>query len=1483
VKATSPRWHQVTESAYAHEQRALDHVRELLPDEAPWSAWANFTFVARDGRHREVDLLVAAPNGLHLIEIKNWQGHLTNEGRHWSRGGRPEKSPLDLTVQKSKELADYLQVEARRVDVRMQVPFVEAAVFLAEPAMRSSLDGYQRHRVYAPADAVNDLPRLADDLLFAPAQRRQPDPRFLDALPQLLRRIGISAAAPSRMVGPWRLEAKPYDEGPTWQDFHATRTDVAGNPHRRIRIYLEAKLTDEDARRSVRSAAEREFRAAAGIHHPGLLAPADLDEHELGPALIIEQEPDAERLEHWLIRHGDHLTPTARVGLVRQLASAVAYAHRKRLVHRALAPRAVIVESGPTLRVGEWQVASRGQSSSRSRHRAAPTSMSADHLDPTVEPYLAPEFSSEGADGTVDLDVFGVGAIAYLILTGEPPAASRAELRDRLLAEGGLDPRTGTTALDALVREATHPVVTERTPSVDDIRESLDAILRPRRPEKDPLDAVAGDVLPGGYRVERVLGTGSSARALLVRRDGLESVLKVGSSTHADRLLSAEAASLEDLRHDNIVVLRRGTFPIADRHAIELSNAGGITLADVLATDGPLRGDELRSAGDQLLAAVSYLAARGTRHRDVKPANVGVHDDGTSRRVVLFDFSLGLAPDDDIQSGTRDYLDPLLGSGDRTAYDDAAELYAVAATLHELASGKVPRWGYDGTAATFVPEPTLGEASFDPAFREALATFFRRALAKDLSNRYASVDDLRDAWNAIFVAAPSTVHRTRVQALDVHVDVVAHLRGLAVAPQQSTVDALETACSPAPHLVAPVGARDDRMRLLPMGQDLSGVVLVPEGAERGLLLRLMSPEAASAWARAHTASVNEASGALEFRDAVALDDLVAELGSAEPPTDGPFDHVSDDDLASLGLDPRMIAYARVVPTVDVLVAAQPWLPEEQYGVLLALARGQSLDEVRTTLVAPRRADAPVDPGDLGAAVERSAGKIAMLEDLTQLRELLDRPISHFRTFLHPSQEKLAYRSNWGSFQVTGGPGTGKTVVGLHRVKHLVERREVNAGKVLLTTFTKGLAAVLERDLRQMIDAERMPAVQVVNVDRWAYGIVREHLGTKNLPIVKNDDAEARWRRIAAEAGVSKSPAFLQAEWVDVVLAQGLTDEESYVSCERRGRGQRLGAAQRRPVWQAIAAYAGSLRADGLWTHHLIADEAARLLGESGPPFDHIVVDEIQDLHPTQWRLLRAAVKRKPEDLFLTGDPHQRIYGHRVSLKSVDVDISGRRSAKLTLSYRTSAGILQWALAMLGSTEELGLDGVPDDLAAYRSAFSGAPPEIVGAESRDEELAGLVEAVQEWHARGIDWEDIAVVARGQHVWRPAASALRRADVPVVELAKAAGPDAIRIGSMHGLKGLEFRAVAVIGVRDGVVPRPNITPRSEDEVVHRNEMQDERNLLFVAATRPRERLRVSWHGEPSPFLGPRPSEDSVTYPMRYQPGRPEIQQSPNQDED
>ncbi len=127
-----------------------------------------------------------------------------------------------------------------------------------------------------------------------------------------------------------------------------------------------------------------------------------------------------------------------------------------------------------------------------------------------------------------------------------------------------------------------------------------------------------------------------------------------------------------------------------------------------------------------------------------------------------------------------------------------------------------------------------------------------------------------------------------------------------------------------------------------------------------------------------------------------------------------------------------------------------------------------------------------------------------------------------------------------------------------------------------------------------------------------------------------------------------------------------------------------------------------LRSEDLRSFLQIADEAAGILRETGEArYRHIIVDEAQDLHPAQWRLLRAAVPPGPDDLFLVGDPHQRIWQHRVSMRDTGVHIVGR-TQRLTVSYRTTQEILDWAVRVLGLAPADELDGWPDSLDGYES-------------------------------------------------------------------------------------------------------------------------------------------------------------------------------------
>lgn len=768
MEANSSRWTEVTPSSFAHERAALQYVRELLPDRHPFQAWSNFTFVSDQGHVREVDLLVAAPTGFYLIEIKNYRGRLTNDGSTWTLTGERRRTfdnPLPLADQKAKELKGLLARAASK-DRGLRVPFLRGCVFLAEPGMVCELAPEQRHHLYAPDQgrAADVLRRIGADLLLGAITHAPPQQEFLRALPRLLKAVGIQRTRRSVAVGPWQIDPRPYESGPTWQDHHATREDIE-NAYRRIRIYLYERQSDREKRESVQHAAQREFLAGQGIDHPGLLVPRELLEHDMGPALVIDQRSDAVRLDHYLVEHTDLDLPT-RLGMVRELAEAVRYAHDRRLVHRALSPRAIIVEQGgngrtpPRLRIGEWQAAARGLSAAGTSHRVAPTTHAAQHVEAAAAAYLAPEFAAE-ADGTVAIDVFGLGATAYLILTGQAPAAGRPELMERLAAEGGLHPSAVSDAvpadLDTLIEFATAPRVSDRFADVEEFLDELDRLLAPTAPpddpEQDPWDAQPGAELPDGSTVVRVLGTGATARAFLVQRDGLDSVLKVGRTAQSEERLGDEAVVLEGLRHEHLVLLKRGVFPLGTRHAIEIDFAGEQTLAQHLRTDGALVPDQLQRFGDQLLDVLDYLGRRDTYHRDVKPDNLGVRrHPKRGSALVLFDFSLAGAAQSDVQAGTRGYRDPFLGTARRPTYDTAAELYAAAVTLHEMASLEIPVWGMDGTDAQFVEEVTLSAELFDAAVRDPLTAFFRKALHRDADQRFPTAGAMRQAWGRIFTA-----------------------------------------------------------------------------------------------------------------------------------------------------------------------------------------------------------------------------------------------------------------------------------------------------------------------------------------------------------------------------------------------------------------------------------------------------------------------------------------------------------------------------------------------------------------------------------------------------------------------------------------------------------------------------------------------------------------------------------------------------------
>ncbi len=222
-------------------------------------------------------------------------------------------------------------------------------------------------------------------------------------------------------------------------------------------------------------------------------------------------------------------------------------------------------------------------------------------------------------------------------------------------------------------------------------------------------------------------------------------------------------------------------------------------------------------------------------------------------------------------------------------------------------------------------------------------------------------------------------------------------------------------------------------------------------------------------------------------------------------------------------------------------------------------------------------------------------------------------------------------------------------------------------------------------------------------------------------------------------------------------------------------------------------------------------------------------------------------------MFMVGDPGQRIYKGRSSWSAVGINVRGR-ATRLRVNYRTTEQIRQFSERLIGSRD----DGDGDSETEGRetiSKLSGPEPELRGFDSVDAEIAGVAQWLAGFIEQGYRPRDIAVFARTDGVLvERAQAALEAAGLGWARLQdeEMLTDEVAAVGTMHRAKGLEFKIVAVMGCERGLVPlglavREAVDPADREDVV-----AQERGLLYVACTRARERVLVSWVGSRSEFL-------------------------------
>lgn len=787
------RWVEVSPSEFEHETQGLAYLRDRLPGETPYRAWTNFEFRDSQGRWHEVDAMILTRNTLHIVELKYYSGTISGTDTRWRRdngsGSRSEDSPLMLAQKKARVFASRLKDEFAdwaaqkgidsRAHMRQVIPFVKAAVFLHHPHVRVELSDASKQDLWGldETQSVSGLPGISG-LIHEDPHNGTPIGRNQEQiLAQLIQRVGVERR--ERQVGSWILHtSEVLGEGPRWLDLatsHSALLDRQG----RIRIHLTPAGASKEELRYQRQVAEHEFRLMSRLSHDGLMRPVDLLETDMGVGLVYDYDPAYQRLDLWMADQVNGVALEDQLEIVRHIAETIDYAHRNAVVHRGLSPKTVWVKREQdrlVVKLSDWQTAG---SASADAAEAGVTSLvrtEATELGGTDDDgarsavYRAPEgrWISPSTD-RMGLDVFALGALTFYLLTGRHPAESPLDLAEKLREQGGLDaaafvPQLGSNIRDAVLG-ATRSRPSERTSTV---RDFLDQLERPDVAEvvvDDPLEATAGTALAGGrFVVQRRLGKGSTAVGMQVEdRLGDEPVvrvLKLALDDKAAARLQVEAEVMADLpRSPRLVARVEGPIDIDGRQALLLEPAGPQTLTELLRERrGRLSLDLTERFGNDLLQAVDLLDKAGIVHRDIKPSNLGVRPDSNkSKHLVLFDFSASRADPDNLEIGTAPYLDPFLGL-DRPQYDSAAERYAAAVVLFEMATGRTPYYGDDPYAAPTVvnDDVTVLPGDLDPSLEQPLGAFFCRALARDTADRFDTVQEMRAAWQRAFAGQRTT-------------------------------------------------------------------------------------------------------------------------------------------------------------------------------------------------------------------------------------------------------------------------------------------------------------------------------------------------------------------------------------------------------------------------------------------------------------------------------------------------------------------------------------------------------------------------------------------------------------------------------------------------------------------------------------------------------------------------------------------------------
>ena len=522
------------------------------------------------------------------------------------------------------------------------------------------------------------------------------------------------------------------------------------------------------------------------------------------------------------------------------------------------------------------------------------------------------------------------------------------------------------------------------------------------------------------------------------------------------------------------------------------------------------------------------------------------------------------------------------------------------------------------------------------------------------------------------------------------------------------------------HLEPIAQFNDDSMRTARIDDNYRAVIgLIDDNA---YLLFVGTHETAYNWGIRKKLVWNNHTQACQIVTIQQTTETVVNTSSSEPQEPSPFNNIPEEKMLKIGVPQELIAQVLQIKTLDDLDPLEEFLPSDAYENIFNLLDGEEIDNIIAEI---EEGQAKADEDQLLSNNNRR--RFVELTDDEDLQRILDNDMDKWQLFLHPSQQKLVDADYKGTMKVSGGAGTGKTVAALHRLKHLCENPNT---KVLFTTYTRTLKENIDELIKKMDICRSRYTLN--NIDQVLIETARQYKvkeGYKVLDYSGDEESLKLWREVLETEVTEFDEKFLYDEYIDVIVYFGNTDAKSYMMQQRVGRTKALSRKQRLEIWKLVEKYIALKQERKVVDRLELFNETTKYLNENNiRPYTNVIADEFQDFSNPELKFLRALVAEGRNDLFLTGDPMQRIYsGRKINFGAAGINVRGVRSRRLKINYRTTEPIKRVAVGVIKGITFDDMDGGTESMKGYVSLIHGGEKptyRIVG--NTTEEVSQIIE-------------------------------------------------------------------------------------------------------------------------------------------------------------